>query len=79
MAKFKIDVTEENCTGCLRCQLACSNQYTGAFNPEAARLIVDLSNTFPAISFTDECISCGICVDNCLFETLQKTKREEPK
>jgi ferredoxin len=79
MKKYDIQITADNCTGCLRCALACSNTYTQAFNAPAARIRVDISDTACAIHFTDECNACGICVDNCFYDALQKQPREAAK
>lgn len=76
MAKYKISVVPENCTGCLRCQLACSEVYTGRFTLQDARLEVILSGSGCTIRFKDDCTSCGVCVDNCLYDALIKTPGE---
>ena len=76
MGKYKIQVATENCTGCLRCQLACSELYIKAFNPYGACIRVVLSGTACTIDFTDECKECGVCVDHCLYGALQKEKHE---
>ena len=36
MGTFDIEVVTERCTGCLRCQLACSDLFTKTFNPSEA-------------------------------------------
>ncbi len=79
MGKFKIQVTTERCTGCLLCQLACSELYTRVFNPSAARIRVDVSGVDCSIRFTEECNDCGICVDYCFYGALQKTQKEADK
>ncbi len=76
-SKFDIDTIDERCTGCLRCQLACSYLYTDMFNPAAARISVVASGLGFTISFTDECTKCAICVDECLFGALVKGKQNE--
>ncbi len=81
MKRFDIDIVDEKCTGCLRCQLACSFLYTDSFNPSAARILVAASGLASdlnfSISFTDECTKCAICADDCLFGTLVKVKQDE--
>ena len=72
LSKFLIEVIPEHCTGCLRCQLACSEQYTKTFNPSAARIQVVLKGPDCEISFTPECAGCGICVDQCFYDALVK-------
>jgi len=79
MGNYDIQVFTERCTGCLRCQLACSDLYTKAFNPSAARIRVIMSGADCSILFTEECTECGVCVDHCFHGALQKTKREADK
>jgi carbon-monoxide dehydrogenase iron sulfur subunit len=76
MKEPKIDIDPERCAGCLRCQLACSFLYTGAFNPAAARISIVASDSGRSISFTDECTACAACADECLFNALvRRAKR----
>ncbi len=77
MQAYKLLVTTDNCTGCLRCALACSDTYTRAFNTPAAYIQVDLADTACAIHFTDDCNGCGICADNCFYDALRKQPRGE--
>lgn len=73
MAKHLIRTDDAKCTGCLRCQLACSYAYTKSFNPSAARVRVDFLGVDCAIRFTEDCVACGSCADNCLYGALQKS------
>jgi len=75
MAKFQIDAVPANCAGCLRCELACSDTYTKSFNPSAARIRVVMSGEDCRIDFTEECIECGICVDQCFYGALSKSEK----
>ena len=79
MKKYEIQVTADNCTGCLRCALACSDTYTRAFNVPAANIRVTLSETGCTITFTDACNACGICADNCFYDALHKHPLEAAK
>jgi Fe-S-cluster-containing hydrogenase component 2 len=72
LSKLLIEVIPEHCTGCLRCQLACSEKYTKTFNPSAARIQVVFKGPDCGISFTPECTRCGICVDQCFYDALVK-------
>ncbi|MEW5733845.1 MAG: 4Fe-4S binding protein [Thermodesulfobacteriota bacterium] len=76
MKKFRIQAVLENCTGCMRCMLACSDLHTKAFNPSAARLQVVVSGPDCSIRFTDDCTGCGVCSDHCFYEALSKQPRE---
>jgi Fe-S-cluster-containing hydrogenase component 2 len=76
MAKYKINVVPENCAGCLRCELACSDAHTRAFNPSASRISVVMSDENCRIDFTEDCVECGICADQCFYGALSKTKKD---
>ena len=39
MEKYEIQIFTERCTGCLRCELACSDLYWKSFNPSLARIL----------------------------------------
>lgn len=77
MAKHRIMTDDEQCTGCLRCQLACSFSYTKSFNPSAARVHIDFFGVECSIRFTEDCVSCGLCADNCFYGALQSSKEGE--
>jgi len=79
MAKYNIQVFEDDCAGCLRCQLACSEAYTKKFNPSKAHIRVVVSGADCSIRFTDECNFCGICADNCFYGALQKAETEDAR
>ena len=60
-----VKVNPELCTQCHSCQLACSFVYSGAFNPEKARI-----RLFPSdeISFTEDCVGgCSLCISFCPY------------
>jgi Fe-S-cluster-containing dehydrogenase component len=61
-----IDV--DKCTQCLNYQLICSITYEKAFNPEKARITIERASTGEKITrFTEECTSCNLCVDYCVY------------
>ena len=76
MKKYQIEVNPALCSGCLRCQLACSDLYQKIFNPSAARIQVFLAGADCTIEFTVECQGCGVCADHCFYGALQKQERE---
>ena len=76
MAKYEIQTNTDNCTGCLRCALACSDLYSRCFNPLASRIRIVVSDGDWSIDFTEDCNECGICVDHCFFGAVQKERRE---
>jgi Fe-S-cluster-containing dehydrogenase component len=77
MPKYEIKVDTANCTGCLRCQLGCSDLYTQAFNPAAARIRVEVNGADCTIVFTEDCTHCGACADNCYYDALKKKAKGE--
>ena len=76
MEKYEIEVSAERCTGCLRCELACSDLYWQSFNPSLARIQVVVSDGDYSIVLTEDCNGCGICADHCLYDAVQKSRRE---
>ncbi|MCP4668562.1 MAG: hypothetical protein GY849_19640 [Deltaproteobacteria bacterium] len=76
MKTYNIQVATERCTGCLRCELACSDLFTKAFNPSEARIRVVVSDADCSIGFTEACNACGACADHCFFGALEKTIKE---
>ncbi|MBW2061928.1 MAG: 4Fe-4S binding protein [Deltaproteobacteria bacterium] len=79
MGKYSIQAYTERCTGCLRCQLACSDANDKVFNPFKARIRVDVTGLDCSIFFTEDCNECGVCVDACFYDALQKTERAAEK
>ena len=73
MEKMNIKVTPELCAECLNCQLRCSLQYEGVFNPSKARIVVGSGG----ISFTDDCVpGCLLCTRYCAYGAIAPAKRE---
>lgn len=69
--KAKITIDQKKCTGCLVCALHCSDTKLGLFNPMKAYIRVSTSLDIPnAVSFTDDCDSCGICAHFCPYDCL---------
>ena len=64
----------ERCTGCCNCQLICSLTYSKTFNPSQARILIS-QMPGEAISFTEDCTECNLCVKYCVYGTL-KLKEE---
>jgi formate hydrogenlyase subunit 6/NADH:ubiquinone oxidoreductase subunit I len=77
MAKAKIKVDETKCSGCSTCQLWCSFTFDKSFNP----LKSYVKQTFVPgegfkINFTEDCTSCGICADHCIYGALVREKNK---
>lgn len=79
MGRFEILTFPERCTGCFRCELACSELYTGAFNPAKAYIQVILNEVDCTVRFTEQCNECGVCADHCLYDALKKVPREKER
>jgi hypothetical protein len=70
--KSNIKVDPRACCECGCCQLICSYVYTGAFNPEKARIVLDLPEE---IRFTHECVAnCSLCTKYCAYDAIITTK-----
>ncbi len=75
-----ITVNVANCTGCLICELRCSLRFEKAFNPSKAQIVIRrlvAADDEYAISFTDRCDNCGICVRYCPYGALIQEKKNE--
>jgi len=73
MEKTNIEVDPKKCTQCHCCQLRCSLAFTGDFNPEKARIIIDPPDS---IVFTDEClVGCSLCVRYCSYGAILRIKK----
>ncbi len=74
--KYHFTYDQTQCSGCLRCQLACSRAYVKRFQPSAARIQLDARGGEYQAVFTEACVKCGFCADNCLFGALKKFPEE---
>jgi len=74
--KYDLFYDQKLCSGCLRCQLACSRAYAKCFQPSTARIRVETRGEEYQATFTGDCLACGFCVDDCLFNALTKTPKE---
>ncbi len=74
MVGSPIKVKAVNCSGCLRCALACSfyNTKERVFSFAESQIVVrpDENDAWFNIEFREDCIACGICVDHCDFGAL---------
>ncbi len=76
---MKLWIDPKKCTGCLRCELACSFHHSGrvSFQPERSSLRVNRSNSDKSmrIALDDGCDGCAgerfaLCVEACVFNAL---------
>ena len=64
-----VEVSPEMCVQCYACQLICSFTYTGTFNPEKERIIIDPRTS---IDYDDDCVAgCSLCVKYCAYGALK--------
>jgi Fe-S-cluster-containing dehydrogenase component len=75
LAKYWIETLEERCTGCLRCALACSDLYSGSFNPALSRIRIAISADDWAIELSETCNECAACVDHCFYGALRRAPK----
>jgi Fe-S-cluster-containing dehydrogenase component len=75
VAKYRIETFDEKCTGCLRCALACSDLYSGSFNPALSRIRIAISIDDWAIELAEDCNECAACVDHCFYGALQRGRK----
>lgn len=74
---FRYDSSK--CTNCLSCQMACSFNNQELTNPWAAFIKIDFDyQTYEnSVSFSNECINCGLCADYCRFGALTELQEVE--
>jgi ferredoxin len=72
LPRFEIRVVPENCTGCLRCSLACSELQTGRFTLADGLIRIGLDDFPYTIVFMESCTRCGVCADHCLYGAIVK-------
>ncbi|SHN15503.1 4Fe-4S binding protein [Cryptosporangium aurantiacum] len=70
LVKQAIEVIEDNCTGCYRCERAC---------PTAAITMVGPRREALAVVDNDSCISCFRCIDVCPDDAMLAVERDEPR
>ena len=71
-------INEANCAGCLICEMRCSFRFEKEFNPSKAAIKIRRlvgGDTEYAISFTEKCDNCGICVRHCPYGALLQEKK----
>jgi ferredoxin len=69
----KITADKSKCTGCRRCQLACSQRRTGEYNYSKANIDVEEDDySVTLIKFTDDCDLCGLCIRYCEYGALKR-------
>ena len=75
-SKFLVLTEPEKCSGCRRCQLICSFQFTEEFNLNDARIkIVENDQGVSNITFTEDCNMCGVCVSYCAYDALKLERK----
>ncbi len=74
MQTNKIIIHDQNCTGCLTCQLICSFTHRKIFNPSEAFIRIQTIDHTKKISFTSECNNCGLCAKYCLYKALERVE-----
>ena len=69
----------DKCTDCQICQLVCSYNRDGEYNPKRSYIEVleneEMNVFLPVLSLG--CIECGRCVESCPTQALQFVSKEE--
>ena len=66
--QFGIEVIDENCTGCYRCERICPTEAIVMVGPKAKAL---------AVVDNEKCIACMRCIDSCDDDALRTINRDE--
>ncbi len=72
---YEMTYSQDRCSGCLRCRMACSRAYAGCIRPSVARIDIDFETSDYRALFTKDCNACGICAQACLFGALARRKK----
>lgn len=72
--KTGFEIAPELCTGCGLCMLSCTHVKKRVFAFEGAYIVIDRDGTKESFlpRFTDDCDSCGFCLNYCGFEAIRK-------
>jgi Pyruvate/2-oxoacid:ferredoxin oxidoreductase delta subunit len=72
--KWKINISEENCTGCRICQMICSWANEGGFYPSRSLITIENSDNEAhfGIRIDNGCKNCGLCATYCTSKALVK-------
>ena len=72
--KTQLEIHPELCTGCGLCQLSCTHIKLREFSLAGAYIQIDRVGTDESFvpRFTDECDSCGFCLNYCGFEAIRR-------
>jgi ferredoxin len=65
--QFGIEVVDENCTGCYRCERVCPTEAIVMVGPKTEAL---------AVVDNEKCIACMRCIDSCDDDALKTINRE---
>ena len=69
----EITADASKCTGCRRCQLACSQRRTREYNYSKANIDIEEDDySVKRIKFADDCDLCGLCIRYCEYGALKR-------
>lgn len=71
------EIIPELCTGCLRCELACSQLYEDSFCPSRARIEIVARGSTYEIRLKEECTGCGVCWESCFYGAIRAREAEK--
>jgi NAD-dependent dihydropyrimidine dehydrogenase PreA subunit/bacterioferritin-associated ferredoxin len=69
LVNYEIEIIDDNCTGCYRCERACPTEAISMVGPKQSAL---------AVVNNDRCIACFRCIDSCDDDAMLARAREEP-
>ncbi len=81
-SKWQIIADPAECRGCLTCQLVCSLRFYQTLSPAMSMIRIGKpvkqgAGYMTAVSFTDDCDQCGLCVKYCSYGALSRKKKQE--
>ncbi len=72
-ARTGFEIVPELCTGCGLCQLTCTHVKQRAFSLAGAYIAIERVGSEESFvpTFTDDCDSCGVCINYCGYEAIR--------
>lgn len=78
--RYQMSALPQRCTGCLLCQLACTQVKTATYGLSQALVAVTRIGFEERydVRFGPDCDACGFCVNYCAYDAIGRTRNAQP-